>query len=127
MYSSQMALRLAETYLVLAEALHKNGNDEEAADYLNEIRQRANASLIEASDVSIEFILKERSRELITEEHRRYALNRNNLFVEWTVKYNPIIEGIGVDIFEHNNLFPIPQSVIDANVGAVMEQNPGYN
>ena len=124
---SEMYLRLADTYLILAESLFKNGDNEEAADYLNEIRQRSNASLIDASDVTIEFILKERSRELITEEHRRYALTRNNLLVEWAVKYNPTIEGVGTHIFEHNNLLPLPQTVIDANTDRFMEQNPGYN
>jgi len=125
--SSEMYLRLAETYLVLAEALFKDGESEDAANYLNEIRQRSHASPITASDVSIEFILKERSRELIAEEHRRYALARNGLLVEWAAKFNPMIEGIGTHIFEHNNLLPLPQTVIDANTDLTMEQNPGYN
>ncbi len=125
-WESEMYLRLANTYLILAEALHKAGKNDEAAIYLNEIRSRSNASLITGADVDIEFILKERSRELVTEEHRKYHLNRNGLFVEWAVKYNPRIEGFGIDIFEYNDLFPIPQGVIDANTGAVMEQNPGY-
>jgi len=94
--------------------------------YLNEIRVRSNATPITESDVNIEFILKERSRELLTEEHRRYSLNRNNVLVEWTALYNPRVEAIGTDIFEYNNLLPIPQSVIDANTAAVMPQNPGY-
>ena len=125
-WESEMYIRLANTYLLLAEALFKDGRPGEAADYLNEIRDRSNASVITAGNVDIEFILKERSRELVTEEHRKYHLNRNNLFLEWTVKYNPRIEGLGIDIFDRNVLFPIPQGVIDANVGAVMEQNPGY-
>ncbi|MCF8379010.1 MAG: RagB/SusD family nutrient uptake outer membrane protein [Bacteroidales bacterium] len=122
----EMYLRLADTYLILAEALYKNENLQESADYLNEIRQRSNASPIDASDVTIEFILKERSRELISEEHRRYALTRNNLLVEWAVKYNPTIEGVGINIFEYNNLLPLPQTVIDANTDRTMLQNPGY-
>ena len=123
----EMYLRLADTYLILAEALFKNEANQKAADYLNEIRQRSNASLIDASDVTIEFILKERSRELIAEEHRRYALTRNNLLIEWAAKYNPTIEGLGTHIFEYNNLLPLPQTVIDANTDLLMEQNPGYN
>jgi hypothetical protein len=125
-YRSEMFLRLANTYLILAETLYKNNNSAEAAIYINEIRSRSNASLITESDVDIEFILKERSRELATEEDRRYALNRNNLFLEWTSKYNPILES-GVTVYEYNNLFPIPQSIIDSNTGSVLEQNPGYN
>jgi hypothetical protein len=125
-YRPEMFLRLANTYLILAEALHKNGNNNAAAEYINEVRLRSNASPITASDVSIEFILKERSRELMTEEDRRYALNRNNVFVEWASKYNPLLE-YGATVYDHNNILPIPQNIIDSNTGAVMEQNPDYN
>ena len=62
--------------------------------------------------------------ELLTEEPRRETLLRTNKFVERVKLYNdfasPTIEQAPV-------LFPIPQSVIDANTGRVMEQNPGYN
>ncbi|NOR74642.1 MAG: RagB/SusD family nutrient uptake outer membrane protein, partial [Draconibacterium sp.] len=126
-WESEMYIRLADTYLLLAEALHKDGDNAGSADYLNEIRVRSNATPIASTDVNIEFILKERSRELLTEEHRRYTLNRNNVLVEWAEMYNPRIEAIGTDIFEHNNLLPLPQGIIDANTGAVMSQNPGYH
>lgn len=125
-WESEMYIRLGETYLILAEALYKDGKNVEAAAYLNEIRERSNATPITVDDVNIEFILKERSRVLLTEEHRRYTLNRNNVLVEWTAMYNPRVEAIGTDIFEYNNLLPLPQGVIDANTGAEMPQNPGY-
>ncbi len=73
-FNSQMYIRLAETYLILAEALHMQSKNEEAAIWLNKVRERSNASSIVAADVNIDFILDERSRELITEEDRRHTL-----------------------------------------------------
>jgi hypothetical protein len=72
------------------------------------------------------FISTKTKRELLTEEHRRYALDRNNVLIEWTALYNPTIEGIEIDIFEHNNFLSLPQGAIDANTGAEMLQNSGY-
>ncbi len=124
-YDDQLFMRLAETYLLAAEALMKQGENGLAANYLNELRARSNASSISASDVTLEFILKERSRELVTEEYRRHTLVRTGKFYEWTVKYNPRLDESKVQ--PYNEYFPIPQGIIDANTGAVMEQNPGYN
>ncbi|MEE4286490.1 MAG: RagB/SusD family nutrient uptake outer membrane protein [Mariniphaga sp.] len=124
-YDDQLFMRLAETYLLAAEALMKQGKNNEAATYLNELRARSNASPISASDVTLEFILKERSRELVTEEYRRHTLVRTGKFYEWAVKYNPRLDESKVQ--PYNEYFPIPQGIIDANTGAVMEQNSGYN
>lgn len=124
-YNDQLFMRLAETYLLAAEALMKQGENGLAADYLNELRQRSNASPISASDVTLDFILKERSRELVTEEYRRHTLVRTGKFYEWVVKYNPRLDESKVQ--PYNEYFPIPQGIIDSNTGAVMEQNSGYN
>lgn len=124
-YDDQMFMRLAETYLLAAEALMNQGKTDLAAFYLNELRRRSNASEIEASDVTLEFILKERSRELVSEEYRKHTLVRTGTFYEWAVKYNPRLDESKVN--EYNELFPIPQGIIDSNTGAVMEQNPGYS
>ena len=80
--------------------------------------------MITASDVTIDFILDERLRELGIEEKRRLTLSRMGKLYERTVKYNVYN---APNIREHHQLYPIPQSEIDANVGAVLEQNPGYN
>lgn len=122
-YKDQPYLRLAETYLLLAEAQHLQGKNELAAETLNIVRRRSNASEITSSDVSIEFILDERSRELIAEEHRRYTLLRLGLWMERTKLYNA---QSGPHITERDKLYPIPQSVIDANIDREFPQNPGY-
>ncbi len=123
-YNSLIYLRLADTYLLLAEALFKQNKMDESAVWINKIRTRSHATPISAANLSIDFILDERSRELVTEEHRRYALLRTGKLVERVQKYNDFA---GPTIANAPLLFPIPQSVIDANTGRKMEQNPGYN
>ena len=122
-YNDQVYLRLAETYLLLAEAQFKQGKLAEATNILNIVRRRSHASDISASNVTFDFILDERSRELITEEDRRFTLVRTGKWFERTKLYNKLT---GPLIKETNNLYPIPQNVIDANLDAVMPQNPGY-
>lgn len=124
-YNDQMYMRLAETYLIAAEALMKNSKPGLAADYLNELRTRSNASEIEASDVTLELILEERSRELVTEEYRKHTLVRTGTFYDRTVLYNPRLDD--TKVFDYNEYFPIPQGIIDANTGAEMKQNLGYD
>jgi hypothetical protein len=122
-YGDQPYLRLAETYLLLAEAEMKLGKLSEAAEHLNVVRRRAHASEIGPGQVTMDFILDERARELLTEEHRRYTLVRTGKWLERTRKYNPVA---GPHVAEHNALYPIPQVVIDANLDSPMAQNPGY-
>ena len=122
-YGDQPYLRLAETYLLLAEAQLKQGNTTGAAEAINTLRRRANASEITPDDVTLGFILDERSRELVTEEHRRYTLLRTGTWLSRTRLYN---NQAGPNITERDRLFPIPQPVIDANLTTPMEQNPGY-
>lgn len=124
-YNDQMFMRLGETYLLAAEALMKNNKLDLAASYLNELRARSNASAITGADVTMDFILDERSRELVSEEYRKHTLVRTGTFYERTVNNNPRLDASKV--FEYNEYFPIPQGIIDSNTGAVMEQNPGYN
>jgi hypothetical protein len=120
----QPYLRLAETYLIKAEAQLKLNQPDLAAATINVLRQRANASLITAGDVTIDFILDERSRELIFEEHRRFTLLRTKKWLERTRLYN---KNGGQLITERDTIFPIPQIVIDANLTNPMPQNPGWN
>lgn len=122
-YNDQPYLRLAETYLLLAEAQHKLGKNAEAAQTMNTLRKRAKATEINADNVNIDFILDERTRELLTEEHRRYTLLRLNKWLDRTKAYNKQASGF---IEPHNVLYPIPQAVIDANLDAKFPQNPGY-
>jgi hypothetical protein len=119
----QPYIRLAETYLLLAEAQFKQGNSVGAAATINLLRARAHAPLVTPADVSMNLILDERVRELMGESDRRYTLVRTGTLISRTQMYNPIV---GPVIAERDTLFPIPQGVIDANIGHPMPQNPGY-
>ncbi|UXP33879.1 RagB/SusD family nutrient uptake outer membrane protein [Reichenbachiella agarivorans] len=123
-YNDQVYLRLAETKLILAEAQFLLGDAPAAAATINELRNRANATPITAGDVSLDFILDERSRELYSEEHRRYTLVRMDKWMDRTIQYNLVG---GPTVTEKDKLLPIPQSVIDANLTLPMAQNPGYS
>lgn len=123
-YGDQLYLRLAETYLIKAEAEYLLGRSQDAAETINVVRRRSNATEITAGDVDMDFILDERSRELIVEEHRRWTLLRTGKWIERTKLHNT---NGGEFVTERDKLFPIPQSVVDANLTGVMPQNPGYN
>jgi hypothetical protein len=112
------------TYLLKAEAELLTGNSEAAASSINVIRRRSNASEITAADVDIDFILDERSRELMMEEDRRWQLLRTGKWLERLRKYN---HNGGQFATERDQIWPIPQVVIDANITKEMPQNPEYN
>jgi len=121
--TDQPYLRIAETYLLKAEAELALGNAGAAAETINVLRRRSHASEITGADVDIDFILDERARELLLEEHRRYTLLRTGKWLERTRLYN---HNGGQNIADRDVLFPIPQVVIDANLTSPMEQNPGW-
>ena len=122
-YNDMIYLRLAETYLILAEAQFKLGETANAATTINVLRSRANAPLATAAQINLNLILDERSRELVTEEHRRYTLLRTNTWFDRTKQYNMNVSTV---ITPRDTILPIPQSVIDANLTKPMAQNPGY-
>jgi hypothetical protein len=126
-FNDQSYLRLAESYLLMAEIQMERGNKAESALLVNQIRSRSNASLISAANITLDFILDERSRELVTEECRRITLSRVKKLYERTKALNPqvsIASPPGMQKF--HELLPLPQSVISGNTGKVMENNPGY-
>jgi hypothetical protein len=118
-------MRLAETYLLRAEAYLLKGDAQKAADDINVVRARANAKPVEAARVDLDYLLDERLRELIVEEPRRLTLSRMGKLVERTRKYNGFAVTVST-IEDKHALFPIPQKFIDANFGATISQNPGY-
>ncbi|HTE28706.1 RagB/SusD family nutrient uptake outer membrane protein [Flavitalea sp.] len=122
-FDDYIALRLADTYLIKAEAQLLAGSPGDAAQTINIIRRRSGASDVTASMINIDFILDERSRELVLEEERRFTLLRTDKLLERAKKYNHFG---GEKIAEKDKLFPVPQSVIDANLTKEMTQNPGY-
>ena len=115
--------RLAETYLIKAEALYRLNQPGQAADAINVVRARAGASTVSAGDIDIDFILDERSRELFGEVHRKFDLVRTGKLIERVRLYNP---NASPNIQDYNVLMPIPQHAIDRNSGHVLEQNDGY-
>lgn len=119
-------MRLGETYLLKAEAQFKQGKTAEAAATLTTLRARSNASAVTASQVTMDFILDERVRELLAEENRRMTLMRTGTLVARTTKYNTQAFNPIIGIAAKHLLLPIPQSEINLNKDAVLEQNPGY-
>lgn len=137
-YKDLPMMRLGETYLLLAEAQFKQGNSAGAAASINVLRQRAYPDYplhgqVQPSDITLDFILDERARELVGEENRRMTLLRTGTLVErvqnYLNKYNTAtgqpVTGIS-NVTTRNGLLPIPQTSIDLNTGAVLTQNPGY-
>ncbi|MBL7701996.1 MAG: RagB/SusD family nutrient uptake outer membrane protein [Ferruginibacter sp.] len=125
------AFRLAEMYLIYAEAVLRGGTGGDAATalgYINAIRTRAygNASgNITAGQLNLQFILDERGRELYWEGHRRTDLIRYGLLTTGTYLWpwkGGVSSGTAVDA--KYNIFPIPASNLVANPN--LTQNTGY-
>lgn len=116
--------RLAETNLIAAEACIKSDNFSEALKYVNIVRTRANATPAKESEMSIDYILNERARELAGENHRWADLARTGKLAEYVEEYNPdISEG---QITEKFYLRPIPLSAIELNPALKGHQNEGW-
>jgi starch-binding outer membrane protein, SusD/RagB family len=116
-------IRLPETILLRAEAQLLKGNTTAAAADINLVRNRAKATPVIAGEVTLDYILDERARELIFEEDRRHTLSRMGKLVERVKKFNPYT---APTVQPFHALFPIPFNEIQANKDAKIEQNPGY-
>ena len=139
--------RLAETYLIAAEANMYLGDLNKAREFINVIRRRAAAPgrtaqmEITTAQLNIDFILDERTRELAGEQLRWYDLVRTGKLIERVKKYVPAqinskpspIPGVtdnygsnaAANIQPYHVLRPIPRQEIDRTNGAIT-QNPGY-
>ncbi|MGY2134718.1 RagB/SusD family nutrient uptake outer membrane protein [Hymenobacter sp. HD11105] len=132
--------RLAETYLIAAEAYFYLNNPAQAATYINVVRTRAAAQgrtaqmQITPAQVNIDFILDERTRELAGEMMRWYDLKRTGKLVERVKAYNPPLttraSGVygsraALNIQDFHVLRPIPQTEIDRTNGKIT-QNDKY-
>ena len=121
-------MRLANTYLMLAEALMRDGKPDQALPYVNAIRTRAAkpgqaaAMQVTAADLNLDFILDERARELTGETTRWFDLTRTHKLVDRVKKYNP---GGAANVQAFHELRPIPNNEILLSTGN-MKQNPGY-
>ena len=124
-----LAFRLAETYLILAEAQLKLGKTTEAVTAINTVRRRAayvgkeSAMEITAAQMNMDMIYQERARELAGEQTRWFDLKRWGNLVERVKLYNP--DG-AANVKESSNLRPIPQTQIDRTENGGFTQNPGY-
>lgn len=125
-YKDWYIMRLAETYLLRAEANMLAGNLQAAANDINAVRERAHATPVSVSDVNIDLILDERARELFMEDFRINTLMRTNKLTEYLMKYNPKVIQAGYKLDDHLNKLPIPNSEIEANKEGGLIQNPGY-
>ena len=82
---------------------------------------------MQASDITLDFILDERARELIGEENRRMTLMRTGTLVTRATALNSnSVQNPISGLTNKNLLLPIPQQEIDLNKDAKLEQNPGY-
>lgn len=128
MIKDLILMRFGETYLLLAEAQFKQDHLSDAATSINIIRARANATPITSAQVTLDFILDERARELLGEENRRMTLMRTGTLVDRVTRLNNDVGAFHpiVNITSKNLLMPIPQTEIDLNKDATLEQNPGY-
>lgn len=156
--SDWYVFRLAETYLLRAEAYAWKGDLQKAADDVNAVRTRANCAPLAAGKINIGTILDERARELYFEEPRKTELTRIAYLFAQTGKPAPNGKTYSLDKFSDENYFydrvmekndfynkgvktrhadeytmspyhvlwPIPQSAIDGNTQARINQNKGY-
>ena len=123
--------RLADAYLMYAEAVLRGGEGGSRANalkYINDLRDRAfenTDNRIVDAELTLDFILDERSRELYWEAHRRTDLIRFGKLTGgdyiWTWKGN-VKEGRATDTYR--NLFPIPSAELSANPNLI--QNDQY-
>jgi hypothetical protein len=97
--------RLAETYLLRAEAYYWKGDLVEAAEDINAVRLRANAAPIDASEVNIGTILDERARELYYEEPRKTELTRIAYIFAQTGKMAYNGKTYSMENFSQDNFF----------------------
>lgn len=114
-------MRLAEVYLIRAEARAKQNKLAGAEADLNAVRNRAGLEDIAATSVEqfIEVILKERQTELFSEwGHRWFDLKRSG-------RVNDVLSGIKTGWTTDDALYPIPENEI-INNPSLLPQNPGY-
>jgi len=123
-------IRMAEIYLNYAEATLRGGGGDLnlAVTKINELRERAfgnTSGNITSGELTLDFVLDERSRELYWEGQRRTDLIRYNYFTSdtylWPFKGD---SKDGVSVEDYRNIFPLPNNIITTNPN--LTQNPGY-
>ena len=132
--------RIAETYLIAAEAAYKAANETKAKTYLNTLRHAR--GLTSANDITssgtalFTDIQNERNRELCFEGFRLFDLNRWGLGVQrgtpQTLSFNLVLDTPANELTQLNlpaghykMVWPIPQKLINHEKGR-WQQNPGW-
>ena len=115
---SVKVVRLAEMYLIAAEAALKTSGASAAVPYLNTLRQTRIANYQDATTTDIDDILLERRKELFSEGQIAFDFWRNGKSVKSGIAtYGPD---------HYQNVLPIPKDEIDICGEDVLQQNPGY-
>ena len=113
-------IRLGEIHLIYAEAcMHAGGS---ASSQLEALAKRAGVSA--PAEVTEDWLMAERARELMWEAHRRTDLIRYGKWIsgyKWTYKGGNFG---GQDLPSHFNIFPVPSTELATNLD--LQQNPGY-
>ena len=137
-FADAPVMRYAEMPLIAAECKIGLGDPAAAAQIIkDEIRnQRVVApghtlseaqADVTAGNMTIEWILEERARELCGEWLRWFDLKRTGKLVDYIRQHNPAWDGNDV-VDAHNYLWPIPNTFLDKLTnGEQFGQNPGYN
>ena len=117
-------MRLAEIYLMRAEAKLRNGDSAGALEDVNTVRTSRTARPEQTppalTEINLDIMFRERGFELYWEGFRRGDQIRFGKYEDsWTEKSASDV---------NDRLFPIPQSAIDgaSNVEGFLVQNPGY-
>lgn len=122
--------RLAEMYLIYAEAVLRGGSGDanSSLTYMNNLRTRAYGNTngnISSGALNLNYIIDERARELYWEAQRRTDLVRFGRFTDanylWPFK-GGVKSGTGVPDFRR--IYPIPNNEISSNPN--IKQNPNY-
>ncbi|MEM7575119.1 MAG: RagB/SusD family nutrient uptake outer membrane protein [Bacteroidota bacterium] len=125
-------IRYADVLLMRAEALNESGSTPEAIDLVNEVRTRAQVSMLDRNmgqEAARQAIIDERVLELTGESHRFFDLVRWGLADDYlgaSSLHGDHPKSISGGVFQSNKheFVWIPQSEIDANPN--LRQNPGY-
>jgi len=121
-------IRLPEMYFIYAESVLRGGTGGDAATalgYINSLRTRATTTTISAGDMTLQFLLDERARELYWEGHRRTDLIRYGLLTTGSYLW-PWKGGVasGSSVNSKFNIYPVPAANINSNKN--LTQNAGY-
>ncbi len=116
-------MRAGEAYLIAAEAYLQMAENSLAASFLTTLRERAGlTTAVNENEVTVDFILDERARELAGEVNRWMDLKRTNKLIERTLAHNPHA-ALNNALSTKHLLRPIPQREIDISGGSILQND----